>query len=57
MDAENNGKKTYEQMDDLGWFSQYFWFNTHIESSTISLNSKNHPTDGQPFTAWWFETL
>ena len=24
MDGENNGKP-HEQMDDLGWFSHYFW--------------------------------
>ena len=29
MDGENNGKP-YEQMDDLGGFSPYFWFNTHM---------------------------
>ena len=28
MDGENNGKP-YEQMDDLGGFPHYFWFNTH----------------------------
>ena len=35
MDGENNGSKPYEQMDDLGRFSPYFWFNTHI---TIIIN-------------------
>ena len=30
MDGENNGSKPYEQMDDLGFFSHYFWFNTHV---------------------------
>ena len=29
MHGENNGKP-YEQMDDLGFFSHYFWFNIHI---------------------------
>ena len=29
MDGENNGNP-YEQMDDLGGFSHYFWFNTQI---------------------------
>ena len=34
MDGENNGKP-YEQMDDLGGFYHpYFWFNTHMLTST-----------------------
>ena len=31
MDGENNGSKPYEQMDDLGGFTNpYFWVDTHI---------------------------
>ena len=30
MDGENNGKP-YEQMDDLGGFPPFFWFNTHMQ--------------------------
>ncbi len=29
MDGENHGKP-YEQMDDLGGFHPYFWFNSHV---------------------------
>ena len=31
MDGENNGSKPYEQMDDLGIYHPYFWFNTPIQ--------------------------
>ena len=31
MDAENNGSKPYEQMDDLGGFSHYFWVDTQMQ--------------------------
>ena len=34
MDGENNGKP-YEQMDDLGGFPHYFWFNTHLKHGDI----------------------
>ena len=30
MDGENNGSKSYEEMDDLGGKNPYFWFNTHF---------------------------
>ena len=43
MDGENNGKP-YEQMDDLGVFHLYFWFNTHL----------NSPMNPMFFQAWFY---
>ena len=34
-------KNPYEQMDDLGGFSPYFWFNTHMEAACDDLNDAN----------------
>ena len=37
MDGLFHGKP-YEQMDDLGGFSHYFWFNTHFgEDQTMQM--------------------
>ena len=36
MDGLFHGKP-YEQMDDLGGFHPYFWFNTHIQKSCLTL--------------------
>ncbi len=35
MDGENNGSKPYEQMDDLGVNTPYFWFNTQMVTHTM----------------------
>ncbi len=40
MDGENDGSKPYEQMDDLGGFPPYFWFNTQNPGWFV----KTHPS-------------
>ena len=40
MDGENHGGKPYEQMDDLGWKTPYFWKHPYI--NVIQCHYRHH---------------
>ena len=51
MDGENNGKP-YEQMDDLGGFSPYFWVDTHMHFLFFLTGSFNQGLDLPEGCGW-----
>ena len=46
MDGENNGSKPYEQMDDLGVKTHYFWVDTHILYVPVGKSNRLQDTGG-----------